>query len=128
MDNREFVNTHHPRGTSPMLYAAREGHPTAIMSMVMCSGNPARQGSSWVDFFMAATSRRFKADMARTIHLLMSMQSDLPVGRGLRSMHDECVCCMQPFLGMQACGAEAPSLPLLLCMRLSRTQGNHCST
>ena len=85
MGNHEFVNTHDANGVSAMLYAAQEGHSGAILSMVMCNGNPARQGSNWVDFFMAATST-FRLDMARAIYIMLNIQSLLPVGLMLSSV------------------------------------------
>ncbi len=78
LGNKHFVNTHRPGKTSPMVYAAREGHWAAVMAMIKCNGNPERQGSDWADFFMAATST-FARHRAEAIHCLMNLPSLLPV-------------------------------------------------
>ena len=78
LGNTEFVNTHYPGRTSPLVHAARQGHSFVVMQMILCGGNPKRQGSDWVEFFAAATVT-FRRDMAQTIHLMLN----LPFLRGV---------------------------------------------
>ena len=40
LGNAEFVNTHRPGKTSPMVYAVREGHSAIILPMMQCGGSP----------------------------------------------------------------------------------------
>lgn len=67
----DLANAYSPSQTPPMILAAREGQASAILSMVLCKGNPDRQGSNWAELFTAATSS-YSARMASTLHYLLN--------------------------------------------------------
>jgi hypothetical protein len=67
----DLANACSPSKTPPMILAAWEGQASAILSMVLCKGNPDRQGSNWGEFFTAATSS-YSAGMASTLHYLLN--------------------------------------------------------
>ena len=83
-----------------MLYAAREGLSGAILCMLICGGNPARQGSEWAEFLMAATTT-FRPHMAATIHNLMNISQLVPVSQRLNSMHQALPASWPSIAGMQ---------------------------
>lgn len=78
LGNTDFVNTHAPGKTPPLLYAARQGHAANISSMILCGGNPERQGSDWIELLTAATSS-FVPDMARAVCVVITLSGLLPV-------------------------------------------------
>ncbi len=74
------MNTHHPGKTSPMVYAAREGHSGIIQKMIQCGGSPEEQSSDWAEFLLAATAT-FRRDMAKVTHSMMNLPSVLSVSQ-----------------------------------------------
>ena len=87
-----------------MLYAAQEGHSGAILSMLICGGNPARQGSDWAEFLMAAMST-FRPHMAETIFSLTTLSQLGPVSQTAVCTRHFC----PPGPALQACTATIPS-------------------
>ncbi len=92
LGNTDFVNTHHPGRTSPLVCAAQQGNSAALLSMVKSGGKPEKQGSDWAEVFKAATST-FRQDMAVAIHAMMGVQSLLPVSQPPGTAPN---CCFNP--------------------------------
>ena len=91
LGNTDFVNARHPEGTSPLLHAVQKGLLGAMLSMMQAGARPEKQGSDWLEFFMAVT-RTFTEDMAKTIHSMLSKTSLLQV-----SQHGWATVCCSPF-------------------------------